>query len=105
MDSYIIVFCTTPSSEISNQIADVCIQKKIAACCNIMSSVKSVYEWEGKVEKSDEQLLMIKSTEDNFKAIENIINSIHTYDVPEIISVKINNGSESYLKWINQTIR
>ena len=105
MDSYIIVFCTTPSHEVSNQIAEKCIKKKIAACCNIIPGVKSIYEWEGKVEKSEEQLIIIKSTEDNFKAIENTINTIHPYDVPEIISVKINNGNELYLKWINQSIR
>lgn len=105
MDTYIVVFCTTPSAEISNQIANECIKKKIAACCNIIPGIRSIYEWEGKVEKSEEQLLMIKSTEDNFKALENTINEIHPYDVPEIISVKINNGNESYLKWINQSIR
>ena len=104
MDSYIIVFCTTPSREISNQIAEECVLKKIAACCNIISGIKSVYEWEGKIEKSAEQLLIIKSTEDNFKAIENTINTIHPYDIPEIISVRINKGNESYLKWINQII-
>ena len=105
MNSYIIVFCTSPSSEISNQIAEECIRKKIAACCNIIPGINSIYEWEGKVEKSEEQLLLIKSTEDNFKVIENTINSIHPYDVPEIISVKLNDGNEPYLKWINQSIR
>jgi periplasmic divalent cation tolerance protein len=105
MNTYIIVICTSPSLEISNQLAEECVQKKIAACCNIIPGVKSIYEWEGKIEKSEEQLILIKSTEDNFKAIENTINAIHPYDVPEIISVKIDNGNEYYLEWINQTIR
>ncbi|MBN1408334.1 MAG: divalent-cation tolerance protein CutA [Calditrichaceae bacterium] len=105
MDSYIIVFCTTPSYEISHKIAAECIHKKIAACCNIIPGIKSIYRWEGNVEESEEQLLMIKSTEINFKSIENTINSFHTYDVPEIISIKIGSGNESYLKWINESLR
>ena len=102
MDTYIIVFCTTPSAEISNRIAEECIQSKIAACCNILSGITSVYQWKGQIEKSEEQLLMIKSTEDNFEALENTIIKLHPYKLPEIISVKINNGSQEYLNWIKQ---
>ena len=105
MKTYIIVFCTTPSNEISMRIAEECINKKIAACCNILSGITSVYKWQGKVEKSDEELIILKSTEDNFNAIENTIKNIHPYEVPEIISVKINNGNESYLKWIDLSQR
>ena len=105
MDTYIVVFCTTPSNEISIQIAEECIKKKIAACCNIVPGITSVYQWQGKVEKSDEELIILKSTEDNFDSIEKIINGIHPYEVPEIISVKINNGNEPYLNWINQSLR
>ncbi len=105
MDTYIIVICTSPSAKISIQIAEECIKKRIAACCNIVPGITSVYEWQGKIEKSDEQLLILKSTEENFKALENTINSLHPYDVPEIISLKISNGNEPYLKWIKQTIR
>lgn len=105
MDTYIIVICTSPSADISTQIAEECINKKIAACCNIVPGITSVYEWQGKIEKSDEQLLILKSTEENFKALENTINFLHPYEVPEIISVKISNGNESYLKWIKQNIR
>jgi periplasmic divalent cation tolerance protein len=105
MDTCIIIFCTTPSADISTKIAEECIKKRIAACCNIVPGITSVYEWQGKIEKSDEQLLIIKSTEENFKALENTINSLHTYEIPEIIAVKINNGNEPYLKWINQSIR
>jgi periplasmic divalent cation tolerance protein len=105
MDTYIIVFCTTPSKDISMQIATECVNKKIAACCNILPGITSVYQWQGKLEKADEQLLILKSTEDKFKAIENTINEIHPYEVPEIISVKINAGNKAYLNWINQSQR
>lgn len=105
MNTYIIILCTTPSNDISVQIAEECIKTKIAACCNILPGITSIYQWQGKVEKSNEELLILKSTEDNFVAIENTIKELHPYEVPEIISIKINKGNESYLKWIDQSQR
>jgi periplasmic divalent cation tolerance protein len=102
MENYIIIFCTTPTNEISMRIAEACINNHAAACCNILPGITSVYRWQGKVETDNEQLLLLKTTEDKFEIVENIIKKIHPYDVPEIVSVPINNGSRSYLQWINQ---
>lgn len=103
MQKYIIIFCTTPSQEISMKIASECVNKKIAACCNILPGITSIYRWHEKVEKNQEQLLIFKTTEDKFQAIEKTINELHPYDVPEIISVKINDANDDYLKWIDQS--
>ena len=101
----IIVYCTVPSPELAEQIAVKLIQHKIAACCNIIPGLTSIYSWEGKIEKDSELLLMIKSTEENYKKIENEIINLHSYEVPEIISLEINEGSREYLNWIHQNTK
>lgn len=101
----IIVYCTVPSPESAEQIAVKLIQHKIAACCNIIPGLTSIYSWEGKIEKDSELLLMIKSTEENYKKIENEIINLHPYEVPEIISLEINEGSREYLNWIHQNTK
>lgn len=101
----IIIFCTTPSSEVSEKIAAGLIDQQLAACCNILPEVRSVYRWQGQVESAGEQLLLIKSTEENFKAIEDFILSVHPYDVPEIIAVPVTEGNANYLMWINESVK
>jgi len=101
----IIVYCTVPSPESAEQIAVKLIQHKIAACCNIIPGLTSIYSWEGKIEKDSELLLMIKSTEENYKKIENEIINLHPYEVPEIISLEVNEGSREYLNWIHQNTK
>ncbi len=105
-DNAIIVFCTVPSTEIADIIASKLVKNKLAACCNILPGMKSVYRWKGKIESSNEVLLLIKSTENNFKRLESEVRILHPYEVPEIISVTIQNGLPEYVEWINQnTIR
>jgi len=101
----IIIFCTTPSPEVSEKIAAGLIDRQLAACCNILPEVRSVYRWQGQVESAGEQLLLIKSTEENFKAIEDFILNVHPYDVPEIISVPVTEGNRDYLMWINESVK
>ncbi|MGD9899403.1 MAG: divalent-cation tolerance protein CutA [Calditrichaceae bacterium] len=105
-DNAIIVFCTVPSPEIADIIASKIVVNKLAACCNILPGIKSIYRWKGKIESSNELLLLIKSTENNFKRLESEISILHPYEVPEIISVPVQNGLSDYVEWIKQnTIR
>ncbi len=105
-DNAIIVFCTVPSTEIADIIASKLVKNKLAACCNILPGMKSVYRWKGKIESSNEVLLLIKSTENNFKRLESEVRILHPYEVPEIISVTVQNGLPEYVEWIKQnTIR
>ncbi|HID40105.1 MAG TPA: divalent-cation tolerance protein CutA, partial [Calditrichaeota bacterium] len=81
------------------------VTRELAACCNIIQGVISIYRWQGKVETDNEILMIIKSTEENYKAIENSIKELHPYEVPEIISLPIRYGFEKYLKWINDVTK
>lgn len=102
MSDYILVFCTIDSKEQAQRISRQLIESKLAACVNIISGVSSVYFWEGKVVEDNEFLLIIKSKSSIYKELEKKIKELHPYEVAEIISVKIDEGSDKYLDWIRQ---
>lgn len=97
---FIIVFVTASSNSEAEKIANALVDKKLAACVNIVPNIKSIYIWEGKKEQADEFLLIIKSRKANFKKIIDAVKAVHTYTVPEIISLPITDGNPKYLEWI-----
>jgi periplasmic divalent cation tolerance protein len=101
----IIVFCTTPDLDCAKRIAHFLIEQKLAACCNILPAVLSVYAWQDNIQQDSEQLLVIKSTKDIFQRLQDAIVNQHPYDVPEIISMDITAGSKKYLDWISENVR
>lgn len=105
MDAYQIVFCTTPDLETARKITRHLIEENLAACCNLLPAVESIYRWENMIEQNQEVLIMIKSTVAHYKAIERAILTLHPYDIPEIIATPINSGSVPYLDWIKTTLK
>jgi periplasmic divalent cation tolerance protein len=99
-DDYIMVLTTCNSSETSSLIAEALISNKIAACVNIIKGVESVYQWQGKIEHDKEILLIIKTRESLFSQVEQTIQELHSYELPEIIAVPIKTGEKNYLNWI-----
>lgn len=102
---YCIVFVTCPNNKVANKIANILLKKKLAACINILPKIESMYWWEGKIEKSNESLMIIKTKSGLLKKVENEIKKIHPYEVPEVISIKIDRGSEKYLNWIKRVTK
>lgn len=78
------------------------IIKHLAACVNILPKITSIYSWEGKIESDQEQLLLIKSNNETYPAVEHFIAENHPYELPEIIAVPLQHGSNGYLNWISQ---
>jgi periplasmic divalent cation tolerance protein len=99
-----VVLVTTPSAKSSQLITQVILKSKLAACVNRISQVQSQYRWKGKVVKSREQLLIIKTTAVKFLKLEKAIKKQHPYSVPEIIALPIIKGSRSYLDWIRKSV-
>ena len=99
-DDYIMVLTTCNSSETSSLIAETLISNKLAACVNIIKGVESVYQWQGKIEHDKEILLIIKTRESLFSQVEQTIQELHSYELPEIIAVPIKTGEKNYLNWI-----
>lgn len=97
---FLVVLVTAPK-ENSREIARKILEKGLAACVN-MYSVKSLYWWKGKIEENSEDLLIIKTTEDAYKRLEEFIREIHPYEVPEIIALEIVRGLDKYLEWVEE---
>ena len=100
-NQYIIVLVTVPDQETGELIANTLLEKKLVACVNFVTPLVSFFTWKGTVERDDEVLLILKSKSDLFEEhLVPAIETIHPYEVPEIIAFPILMGSVGYLNWI-----
>lgn len=102
---YYIALTTCPNSTIATELAETCVEKKLAACVNIIPSIQSIYQWQGKIEHDTESLLIIKTTKDKLETLDTFIQKQHPYDIPEFITFNIESGSQNYFDWIRQSIK
>jgi periplasmic divalent cation tolerance protein len=100
----IIVMTALPNTEEAKTLANLLLKKKLVACAQVQSEMTSVYEWQGKLETSKEVALHLKTFEQYYKQIEETIKEHHSYDVPEIIAIKIEKISEEYLSWMKSVL-
>jgi len=99
-----VVLTTAGSHEQARKIARGLVEQRLAACVNIVAKIESVYRWQGKVEEAEEFLLVIKTTEAAAAQVQDAIRDMHSYELPECIVISITDGSESYLKWIGESV-
>jgi periplasmic divalent cation tolerance protein len=95
-----IVLSTAGSEEEARKIALELVERRLAACVNIVPQIESVYRWQGKVESSQECLLLIKTTAEHFEKVRDAIRELHSYDLPECIALAIEDGNPEYLGWL-----
>ena len=100
-----LVFSTTDSKAAAHQLALRLVSEGLAACVNIIPNVSSVYKWKGEVEEASETLLVIKTGDGRLSALLGRMRELHSYDVPEVISVSIESGLPEYLEWIDSETR
>jgi periplasmic divalent cation tolerance protein len=98
--SFELILCTCPDKATAKKLAHLLVSKKLAACVNIVPGITSVYSWEGEIESVTECQLIIKTSKDNYAAIETTLFKHHPYELPEIIAVPIERGLPEYLDWI-----
>ena len=98
-DDFAVVMVTAPNKDLARRLAKAALEAKLAACANIVPAVESHYWWEGKLESSDELLLLLKTRQSLLPNLERAIREIHTYDTPEFISLPLTAGSRKYLAW------
>lgn len=99
-----LVLTTVESFEQAQRIAQALVEKRMAACVNIVPGIHSIYRWQGRVEQAPEWMLLIKTKErllDNLRAE---IEKVHSYEVPEFVAVTIDSGSPEYLQWLANSI-
>src|SRR5208282_578363 len=100
-----VVLVTCATLEEARRIAREVVEKKLAACVNIVThAVESFYAWEGKLENSSEYLLIIKTSEERVEELQKEVLRLHSYEVPEFVVLPIVAGSEGYLKWLGEGV-
>jgi periplasmic divalent cation tolerance protein len=102
-DHIVLAFCTCPDAETARRIARELVELQLAACGNVIPQIHSVYRWQGKVETADEALAVFKLPATRYVEFEAKLRSLHPYDVPEIISCRIDQGLPEYLRWVSES--
>lgn len=100
----ILIYVTVPEGDVGERIARALVEERLAACCNLLPGLRSIYRWEGKVEEGNEVLMLVKTTAERFEDLRDRLRSLHTYDLPEIIAVPIVAGLPEYLAWIRESV-
>lgn len=100
---YQLILCTCPDLASAEHIAAQVIALRLAVGVNILPAVRSVYRWQDQIETADEYLLML-NRQDCYARLESLLQSLHPYDVPEIIALDIREGSRDYLHWMDSCL-
>lgn len=102
---HIVVFITAPSREEADKVSRELLNKKLAACVNIVAGMDSLFWWKAKIDRAREVLLIVKSKKSKLGKIIKTVKSNHSYDVPEIIALPVIGGYKPYLDWVNESVR
>jgi periplasmic divalent cation tolerance protein len=105
MGTYVQVTTTAETEAGAQTIASAAVEKRLAACAQVIGPITSTYWWQGKVETAKEWLCVIKSKTALYEDLERAIQAVHPYEEPEIIATPIIKGSKSYLAWLDENTR
>jgi len=97
-----IVLTTAGSKEEAQKIARGLVERRLAACVNVVGPIESVYRWKGAVESAEEFLCVVKTTAGAMEGVQAAIQELHSYELPECVAVPIESGGERYLRWIGE---
>ena len=104
MTDKIVVLSACGTAEEAEKIARRLVEKRLAACVNVVAGARSIYRWRGEIEEASEWMVIIKSRRDLFDELRSEVEKIHSYEVPEVIALGIIEGSEGYLNWMEGQI-
>lgn len=105
MTDKVIVLTTAGSEAEASKIATALVERRLAACVNIISRIQSVYRWKEKVESAEEFLLLVKTVKAREEDVRSAIRQLHSYELPECISLAVDGGSDEYLNWIEDSVK
>jgi periplasmic divalent cation tolerance protein len=98
--STLLVLTNLPDRAAAERLADIVVEKHLAACVNILAPCRSVYRWKGAVQHDEEHPMLIKTTTECYAALEQALRAGHPYELPEIIALPIERGLPEYLEWV-----
>jgi len=105
MTDKILVLTTVGSKDEARKIGRALVERRLAACVNLVPQVRSIYRWKGQIEEAEEWLLILKTTRAAFEWVREAILELHSYEVPECISISVEDGSAEYLQWISDSVK
>ena len=98
--STLLVLTNLPDRAAAERLADALVQKRLAACVNILAPCRSVYRWQGALQREEEHPVLIKTTSERYADLETAIRAAHPYELPEIVAVPVERGLAAYLNWV-----
>ncbi|HEY6552521.1 MAG TPA: divalent-cation tolerance protein CutA [Vicinamibacteria bacterium] len=104
MSDHCLVLSTVASAEDGDRLARALVERRVAACVNVVAGVTSFYRWEGGVQRDEERLLVIKTRTDRFSDLRNALVDLHPYEVPEVIALPITGAHSPYLAWLDASV-
>lgn len=100
MAEFVVVTTTVDSREAAERLSRQLVERRLAACCQVVGPIANTYWWKGELETAEEWLLMLKTRAECFETLAKAIRELHSYETPEIVAVPIADGSADYLMWI-----
>jgi len=101
----LLCFCTCPDAATAETIAETLVGERLAACVNLLPGLRSVYRWQGAVERADEVMLLIKTQPDRYWPLQDRLLQLHPHELPELIAVETDFGLPAYLRWVADETR
>jgi len=103
--SVCLCFCTCPDEAVARRIADTLVDERLAACVSVLPGLRSVYRWQGAIERADEVLLLIKTVRGQVEPLTARVASLHPCELPELVAVEAAGGLAAYLDWVEEQTR
>ena len=104
MSERLLVITTVARAEDAEYLAREAVERRLAACVNFLPPMTSVYRWHGDVTREEERMVLFKTRSERFAALRDLLLEIHPYEVPEVIALPIETGSDGYLKWLDDSL-
>lgn len=104
MEAYLVI-TNLPDRDSAARLAQTLVERRLAACVNVLSPCRSFYRWKGKIEDTEEFPLLIKTTRDRYAELESVIRAGHPYELPEIVAVPLTGGLPAYIEWVESETR
>lgn len=102
-ENVLLILSTFGTAEEARRISRTLVEERLVACANILPGVESIYRWKGDVETSAETMVFFKTVTDNYPQLETRIRELHSYEVPEIVALRVDTGLPAYLRWVDES--